>query len=246
MTTRNRPEVIRPDWPAPANVRALVTTRQGGVSRGAWATFNLGAHCGDRAAAVHENRHRLRRLLPDEPMWLAQEHGNRVVSWRAGRERLPRADAAVASGRHEVLAVLTADCLPVLFCDERGRQVAVAHAGWRGLAAGVLEQTVAAMRAAPAAVLAWLGPAIGGSVYEVGSEVRDAVCDAHPSDADGFEPHGERWLANLEHLAAARLRRCGLRQVYCSGSCTFTDAERFFSHRRDGVTGRMASVIWLD
>lgn len=240
-------DLIRPDWPAPARVRAWSTTRSGGESAGPFASLNLGDHVGDDPDSVARNRVRvLDRLgLPAEPLWLRQVHGCEVAE--AGAD--PRgctADAAVARAPGQVCAVLTADCLPLLLCDRAGLSVAAVHAGWRGLAAGVVEQAVGALGADPGQVLAWLGPAIGPDAFEVGVEVRDLFLAADPGASEAFRPGaGGRWLADLGVLAVRRLGRIGVRAVSGGGLCTYSDPRRFFSYRRDGVTGRMASLIWL-
>jgi len=249
---------LRPDWALPG-VRAWVSGRRGGVSSGQWGLagdlpggLNLGSRCGDDPQAVQENRRRLRALLPAEPRWLRQVHG--TVVHRAGAAPTsdePQADAAVTDQRGVVLVVLTADCLPVLFADAQGRAVGVAHAGWRGLAAGVLEATVQALREYlqdDASIHAWLGPAIGPSVFEVGDEVRQAFCERDAASAAAFAQGARpgKWLADLYQLARLRLARAGVTQVSGGGHCTVGEAERFYSYRRDGGSGRMASLIWLD
>ena len=240
-------ELIRPDWPAPPGVRACSTTRNGGVSQGPFAGLNLGDHVGDDAERVADNRMRLREALnlPAEPLWLRQVHGCGVA--RAGEASQGcTADVAVAWGPGQVCAVMTADCLPVLLCDRGGGAVAAVHAGWRGLAAGVLEQGVAALGVSPSEVLAWLGPAIGPAAFEVGSEVRDQLLAADPGAESAFCPSPDgRWLADLYALARRRLGRIAVAGVFGGGHCTYSDPSRFFSYRRDGVTGRMASLIWL-
>jgi len=237
--------LIVPDWPAPVQVRSLMTTRTGGVSRAAWASLNLGDHVDDDPAHVAANRARLRQHLPAEPGWLRQVHSARVVE--LGREPTPEADAAFTREAGQVCAVLTADCLPVLFCDRSGTVVAAAHAGWRGLAGGVLETTVAAMQVAPRDVIAWLGAAIGPQAFEVGADVREAFVALHPEAADAFVPQSApgKWLADIYQLARIRLGHVGVQAVYGGGRCTFNEADSFYSYRRDGVTGRMASLIWL-
>jgi len=235
---------IEPIWPAPTCVRALCTTRAGGCSTGPWKSLNLGAHCGDDVAAVRKNRAVLRSFLPAEPHWLRQEHGARVVDHRH-TGCLPSADAQVANGPGQVCVVLTADCLPVLFCNRSGTRVAAAHAGWRGLAAGILENTVRALQEPPEQLLAWLGPAIGPGAYEVGDEVRAAFVSADESGSGCFERHGKRWLFDLYAMARHRLKQAGVVNVSGGGYCTYTDSERFFSHRRDGCTGRMATLVWM-
>lgn len=239
------PGWITPDWPAPPNVRALITTRSGGVSRGPYASMNPAAHVGDDPAAVAENRRRLNRFLPGEPHWLEQVHGTAVYTVEAGASRT--ADAAVSRTPGVVLAVLTADCLPILLCDIDGRVVGVAHAGWRGLAAGVIERTVQAMGVEGERLLAYLGPAIGPRAFEVGEDVRAAHLDWDGAAAAAFAPGARpgKWLADLYGLARLRLSRLGVPAVYGGGACTFSEPERFFSYRRDGATGRMASLIWL-
>ncbi len=252
--------MIQPDWPAPEAVQALTTTRQGGVSTGFWAGLNLADHVGDDPLAVQENRRFLHKMLdlPGEPVWLRQVHGNGVVEAEStvvnpacGSVPLssvePRqADASVARVPGRVSVVLTADCLPALFCDRAGSCVAAAHAGWRGLAAGVLESTVQTMGVEPGELLVWLGPAIGPKAFEVGDEVRSAFVEQHPQTDEAFiacAPH--RWLADLYQLARIRLLAVGVPVVYGGDHCTWSEADDFYSYRRDGVTGRMASLIWL-
>lgn len=240
---------IEPDWPAPPLVRAACTTRRGGVSRGPYASWNLGDHVGDDPQAVAANRARLRERLglPAEPRWLRQVHGCVVAESPVGPD-VCEADAAVAFGPGQVCAVLTADCLPLLFCDRAATRVAAVHAGWRGLAAGVIEAAVARLAVAPEELLCWLGPAIGRDAFEVGEEVRHAFNAQGPSGAEAaFRPSsGGRWLADLYALAELRLRALGVPRVWGGGLCTYTDAERFFSYRRDGTTGRMASLVWIE
>jgi len=238
---------IVPDWPAPAAVRALSTTRAGGVSLAPYASLNLGAHVGDDPARVAENRARLRRLLPAEPRWLNQVHGSAVVD-AAAVAGLPDADAAFSRKPGAVCVVMTADCLPVLLCDRAGTVVAAAHAGWRGLHGGVVEATVAAMGVAPGELIAWLGPAIGPQAFEVGGEVRAAFVAADGRAEAAFRPAAQagKWLADLYLLARQRLAALGVSAVHGGDCCTVGEADRFFSYRRDGVTGRMASLIWLD
>jgi purine-nucleoside/S-methyl-5'-thioadenosine phosphorylase / adenosine deaminase len=238
---------IVPAWPAPAAVRAVTTTRHGGVSVPPWDSMNPADHVGDQPGAVAENRARLSRALqlPAAPVWLQQVHGVGVVN-AAQVHGVPAADAAWTAQAGVVCAVMTADCLPVLLCDRAGQCVAAAHAGWRGLAAGVLEQTVQALPARPEALLAWLGPAIGPAAYVVGAEVRDAFLASDADAADAFtvaEQGG--WHADLYRLARLRLSRLGVSAVFGGDWCSFTAPERFYSYRREGVTGRMASLIWL-
>lgn len=237
---------IVPDWPAPAGVRALVTTRRGGTSGAPWQGFNLGDHVGDDPLAVAANRALLRRELPAEPLWLAQVHGAQCVEASLAAPGT-QADASFTRQRGVVCAVLTADCLPVLLCDDRAGVVAVVHAGWRGLAAGVIESAVAAMDTPGGRLMAWLGPAIGPAAFEVGDEVREAFVakDGHAVQAFESRANG-KWLCDIHALARLRLRALGVSVVGGAASCTAGDAENFFSYRRDGVTGRMASLIWLD
>jgi YfiH family protein len=236
---------IIPGWPAPANVHALSTSRHGGVSVAPYASLNLGEHVDDDAQAVTQNRALLRRHLPADPLWLKQVHGTAVAD--AGRlTDTPEADACVAHQAGQVCAVLTADCLPLLLCDRHGTAVAAAHAGWRGLAEGVIEATVASMQRTPDTLLAWLGPAIGPQAFEVGDEVRERFLAHDGAAASAFIPHGNgKWLADIFRLARLRLAECGITQVSGGDFCTFSEASRFFSYRREGTTGRMASLIWL-
>lgn len=247
------PQFITPDWPAPARVKAASTLRVGGVSQGAYASLNLGAHVDDDPEAVGKNRLLLRQALdlPDSSYitWLSQVHGTRVVAAAPPSRRMdprpPQADASVADAPYEVCAVLTADCLPVLFCDRGGTRVAAAHAGWRGLVGGVLEETLRSFND-PSQTLAWLGPAIEQEAFEVGPEVRDQFIVRDPLNAGAFvsNPAG-RWQADLYQLARNELARLGVRDVYGGGFKCFADSERFFSYRRDKITGRMATMIWL-
>ena len=240
------PGWIVPDWPAPAGVRALITTRAGGASRGAYAGLNLGLGSGDAAEDVARNRASLRQALPAEPLWLRQVHGTTVVEADSAQDH-PEADAALARMPGRVCAVLTADCLPLLLCDAQGTIVAAAHAGWRGLSSGVIEQTLRAMNRPPQTLLAYLGPAIGPAAYEVGMEVRAALIAADPRAEAAFAPgRPGRFYADLYALARARLARGGVSRVFGGGFCTYSERERFYSYRRDGVTGRMASLIWME
>ena len=236
--------LIIPDWPAPSNVRAMQTTRQGGVSASPYDSLNLGLHVGDSSLAVERNRMLLNTVLPSEPVWLEQVHGTVVADAdRAGC--LPQADACIA--RRGVCVVMTADCLPVLLCDKAGSVVAAVHAGWRGLAAGVIEATVLAMEVAPENLMAWLGPAISQPAFEVGVEVRAVFVDADPAAAAAFIP-GEngKWLADIYALARRRLNAQGITKIYGGDRCTYRESDLFFSYRRDGVTGRMGTFIWLE
>jgi YfiH family protein len=258
------PGLITPDWPdAPANIGALASTRRGGSSTGAYddggggGGLNLGLHVGDALEAVQRNRAGVRALLPGAPAWISQVHGIAVVDAASVQPGQPVrvADASIATSPGVVCAVLTADCLPVLFADLAGSVVGAAHAGWRGLAAGVLGETVAAMRAAGAGELtAWLGPAIGPSRFEVGVDVLDSFLAGSRGDADAeqvraaFAPYQGRpgkYLADMNALARLLLARDGVTRVWGGSHCTATERSRFYSYRRDGVTGRQASLVWL-
>ncbi|BBP03923.1 laccase domain protein [Sulfuriferula plumbiphila] len=239
------PDWIVPDWPASAQVRALVTTRAGGVSTAPYAGLNLGDHVGDDPARVAQNRTILRASLPAEPVWLKQVHGIAVFDADSGIAST-EADASVTRQAGPVCAVLTADCLPVLFCDRDGSVVAAAHAGWRGLVGGVLEATAAAMQVPADSVMAWLGPAIGAQAFEVGDEVREAFVAVQPEASAAFVAQRRgKWLADIYALARLRLQRIGVTRIYGGGACTYSEPVRFYSYRRDGATGRMASLIWL-
>jgi hypothetical protein len=242
-----------PAWTAPAGVQAFVTARgPQGDSRPPYHRFNVADHVGDDPAAVAANRARLREglALPAEPAWLTQVHGTTVAEVSGDQPRPPEADAAVVRGPGAVAAVLTADCLPVLLARGDGAAAAAAHAGWRGLANGVLEATVAALRdpARPADLHAYIGPAIGPAGFAVGREVREAFLAADPEAAHAFIPAGPgRWRGDLFRLARQRLAACGLRpdRIKGGGLCTYSDPARFYSHRRDGRTGRLATLVWL-
>jgi hypothetical protein len=250
------PQWLTPQWPVAARVRALSTLRVGGVSLPPCGSLNLGAHVEDDPAAVAENRRLLRTAaqLPAEPAWLRQVHGTAVshldspVGGRGGVDAGP-ADAAVARSPGRVCAVLTADCLPVLLATAAGDRVGAAHAGWRGLAAGVIEATVRALGGAPSDLVAWLGPAIGPRCFEVGAEVREALLGGSggAGDETAFAPSARgRFLADLYALARGRLQRAGVARVFGGGECTYTEGSKYFSHRRDGRTGRQATLIWLE
>jgi polyphenol oxidase len=239
-------EFLYPEWAAPPGVRAAMTTRQGGVSREPYANFNLAQHVGDDPAAVAENRRRLRAALelPAEPAWLDQVHGARVAVLPSAAEE--PADGVVTLEHGAVCAVLVADCLPVFLASRAGDRVGIAHAGWRGLAAGVVEATIAALDCAPAELVAWLGPSIGPDAFEVGGEVRDAFLAGDPGAAAAFRAgRRDRWLADLTMLARRRLAAAGVVAVTGGDRCTHSDPARFYSYRRDGATGRMAALAWL-
>lgn len=248
---------IEPHWAAPHNIHTLVTTREGGVSLAPFASFNLGEHVGDKLAAVALNRQRLNQHLPSEPMWLTQTHST-IVNTPQVREKAKGniicADAVVSKTPNEVLAIMTADCLPVLFTSTDGSVIGAAHAGWRGLCAGILENTVAEMiKLSPALqaqeILAWMGPAIGPESFEVGEDVVQAFANDGMSTAAGaFKAINERpgkYLADIYHLARIRLEHLGLISITGGDRCTVKESQDFFSYRRDGVTGRFASLIWI-
>lgn len=246
------PAWLDADWPAPPGVRAVTSLRSGdGVSQPPFDRLNLGMNSGDDPAAVRENRRRLRAWLglPGEPVWLRQVHGTGVVRLHAnpGPEAGEgiEADASVTSDPNTVLAILTADCLPVVFAAADGSEIAAAHAGWRGLAAGVLEATVAAMATPPPHLQAWLGPAAGPKHYEIGAEVRDAFVARDPGASSAFLPtRPGHWHADLYALARRRLVAAGVPAIYGGGLCTIADPARFFSHRRDARTGRLVTLAW--
>jgi YfiH family protein len=238
------PDWIVPDWPAPANVKAFITTRAGGSSIGPYAGLNLGLRTDDDPLAVEANRRRLRAALPDEPKWLRQVHGCEVVDADA-LASVPEADAAVARSANTVCAVLVADCIPVLLADRAGSAVAIAHAGWRGLARGVLERAVERLDRPPEELLAYLGPGIGPGAFEVGADVRDAFLAGDARAEAAFRPRAPgKWMADLFLLARQRLARCGITRMHGGDLCTHSDPRRFYSYRRDGATGRMAALIW--
>ena len=235
------------DWPAPAQVRAGITTRLGGGSRHPYRGFNLALHVGDDPSAVSANRVELRRglNLPNDPCWLQQVHGKRVVEAAEGLAQ--PADGSHASDPGHVCAVLIADCVPLLLADRAGSQVAAIHAGWRGIAAGIIEAALAAMGAHPQHMLAWIGPCIGPDSYAVGADVRSACLQLNPESTDCFAPKGkDRWCADLKQLVRHQLQRQGVRAIHGSDLCVHDNPELFFSHRRDGQTGRMSALIWID
>ncbi|CAI0973107.1 Laccase domain protein yfiH [Serratia proteamaculans] len=239
--------LILPDWPLPAGVKACSTTRHGGVSLPPYDSLNLGTHVGDEERAVADNRQRLvaGASLPQMPVWLEQVHGTRVVRLDGQTPTDLQADAVYSNVPGQVCAVMTADCLPVLFYSQAGDEVAAAHAGWRGLCNGVLEQTLAAFAAQPGSISAWLGPAIGPQQFEVGPEVRAAFIAVDAVAAAAFTPQGDKFLADIYLLARQRLQRAGIHSIYGGDRCTVSEISHFFSYRRDGITGRLASLIWL-
>ncbi|HHW76770.1 MAG TPA: peptidoglycan editing factor PgeF [Xanthomonadaceae bacterium] len=239
--------LIIPNWPAPARVRAVSTTRLGGISSPPYDSLNLAGHVGDDPARVAENRRRLMAAVgyPAEPAWLEQVHGTTVVAAETIRAPVA-ADAAWTREPGRPCAVMTADCLPVLLCDRAGKVIAAVHVGWRGMAGGVIAATVARLGVPPMELLVWLGPAIGPNVFEVGEEVRTAFIALDKANAGCFRPSpAGRWLADIYAMARLQLRRLYVTAIYGGDYCTFSEPERFFSYRRANRTGRMASLIWL-
>jgi YfiH family protein len=248
---------IDPFWAAPKSIKALCTTRLGGVSKAPFNQFNLGLNAGDDPAAVISNRAILRSALPNEPLWLKQVHGTKVstpITRKLSRSSPFEADASVTNVPNEVLVILTADCMPVLFTSRAGDVVGAAHAGWRGLSGGVLENTIQQMCAlslglTPQDILAWMGPAIGPTAFEVGEDVLEAYAGHQPPIlSHAFTPivgRPGKYFANLYLLAQDRLNTLGVGQIDGGRFCTFTDQENFFSYRRDGITGRFGSLIWI-
>jgi len=239
---------IKPNWPAPPNVKALQTTRKGGISQGPYTSLNLGEHVKDDPLAVAHNRQSLSPYLPSEPVWVNQVHGIQVID-AAKSGCLEDADGVFATQADVVCVTMTADCLPILLCDKAGTVVAAVHAGWRGLCDGVIEAAIAKMSANPEDILAWLGPAIGPNAFEVGDDVREQFIQKDAQAVSAFKPHGDKWLGDIYTIAKQRLVSAGVKAIY-GGSvneefCTYSDEDRFFSFRRDNVTGRMASLIWL-
>lgn len=240
-------KIIVPEWPLPTGVAACSSTRIGGVSQGAWDSLNLGAHCGDNLEHVEENRKRMFAAgkLPSKPVWLEQVHGKDVLHLTGAPYASKRADASYSNTPGTVCAVMTADCLPVLLCNRAGTEVAAAHAGWRGLCDGVLEETVACFNDSAENILAWFGPAIGPQAFEVGPEVREAFMAKDAKAVDAFRPVGDKYFADIYLLARQRLANMGVTAVFGGDRCTFSEKDDFFSYRRDRTTGRMASFIWL-
>jgi YfiH family protein len=250
--------IIVPDWPAPGDVKAIQTTRLGGTSIPPYDTFNLGNHVGDNPIMVQNNRNLLTLSLPAQPLWLEQVHGTRVIN--ANYELSPigdrdchnvqtslQGDACIARLPATVCAVMTADCLPVLLCDTRGSVVGAVHAGWKGLAAGVIENTVRAMGVSPQHLMAWLGPAISQEFFEVGEEVRNIFIKNDPQAASAFVAGKPgKWFADIFALARLRLKSLGIIQIYGGSYCTYREQNNFFSYRRESVTGRMGTLIWLE
>jgi polyphenol oxidase len=243
----NDPSLLQVDWPLPAGARAAFTTRVGGVSAAPWDSFNVATHVGDAHGDVADNRARLKTqlALPAEPAWLSQVHGTVVADLDSQPRGVVTADAAVSRQPGRVCVVMVADCLPVLFCSRDGQRIGAAHAGWRGLVAGVLEQTVKALDVPGEELTAWLGPAISQAHFEVGDEVRETFLTADRAANTRFKMNARgRWQADLPGLARLRLASMGVTNVHGGSVCTYADRERFYSHRRDGKGGRMAALIW--
>lgn len=235
---------LKADWPAPDFIKAGTTLRQGGMSKGTFDSFNLATHVGDELAVVTQNRSMLN--VPNAPQWLEQVHSTKAVLL-PNEEITPEADAAYTSEKNIVCAVMTADCLPLLITDKQGSCVAAIHAGWRGLCAGIIEATIKKIAVEPESLLVWLGPAIGPDVYEIGEEVYHAFIKDDDEAKQAFTSVSEgQWLFDIYHLAKLRLNKIGVKQIYGGDRCTLSEEEQFFSYRRDGVTGRMASLIWID
>jgi len=245
--TLNESNFIIPNWPAPANIKALQTTRTGGLSQIPYHSLNFGDHVGDDALTVASNRQLLNPFVPAEPLWLKQIHSTIAVDATLA-SCLPEADAVYSKQKNVVCAVMTADCLPILLCDKTGTTVAAIHAGWRGLLNGVIESTIKSLEIAPQNILAWFGPAIGPTAFEVGRDVYDGFNhhDARSIQAFTLQNQSQKWLANIYQLARLRLESIGVRSISGGDDCTYSDKERFFSFRRDGDTGRMATLIWFE
>lgn len=241
-------DLIIPNWPAPANIKALQTTRAGGISLAPHYSLNLGSHVNDDPLHVAHNRQLLSQFVPNEPVWLNQVHGINVVD-AANTTCAPDADASYATRKNVVCVTMTADCLPILVCDIAGTVIASIHAGWRSLCDGVIEATILTMRAKLPTetknLMAWLGPAIGPNAFEVGAEVRAQFIAKDAKAELAFKPNGDKWLCDIYKITTQRLNNLGVTQIYGGNRCTFTEKDQFFSFRRDGVTGRMATLIWL-
>ncbi|NRA72575.1 MAG: peptidoglycan editing factor PgeF [Gammaproteobacteria bacterium] len=228
--------MIKASWQAPVHIHGITTTRRDG---------NIALHVNDDPAVVFANRQLLSKHLPNEPLWLEQVHSTIIIAADQPHQVVPIADAVITSQRHQVIGVMTADCLPLLICDKAGQQVAAVHAGWRGLAAGIIEQAIAQFFAPNDQLMVWLGPAIGASAFEVGQEVLDQFVKQRPQDITHFKRHGDKYLADLYGLARARLAAMGITNISGGDSCTYTQTDQFYSYRRDGQTGRMVSLIWI-
>ncbi|MAD74333.1 MAG: hypothetical protein CML20_05985 [Rheinheimera sp.] len=241
-------ELIKPAWPAPANVNAFSSTRRGGFSEGPFQSLNLGDHVGDCADTVRRNRQQFQceAAMPGQPVWLNQTHSTQCITLSSPAVTVGNADASFSRQSGLICTVMTADCLPILICNQQGSEVAAVHAGWRGLCNGIIENSVQ-LFSQPEACMAWLGPAISQHAFEVGAEVRAAFVRQDPDAAAAFIPGASgKWFADLYSLARQRLVRCGINDIYGAEHCTYQQTSTFFSYRRDGQTGRMATAIWLD
>jgi purine-nucleoside/S-methyl-5'-thioadenosine phosphorylase / adenosine deaminase len=240
-------DLIIPNWPAPNNIKAISTTRHGGYSLAPYAQLNLGSHVGDDPHLVEQNHEYITQSanLPEEPRWLDQVHGTTVINSQHWHQDI-KADAVFSQHTDHVCAVMTADCLPILLCNQQGNTVAAIHAGWRGLAAGIIEKTLQTFSCEPSEIMAWLGPSIGPSQFEVGLEVYELFVANDPIASEAFKiKDPQHYLADIYLLARQRLQENNVEKVFGGDFCTVSDEERFFSYRRDGITGRMASMIWI-
>lgn len=240
-------ELIAANWPAPKNITAFTTTRNGGVSKAPYDTFNLAAHADDNVEHVLENRKRLREnfKLPNEPAWLQQTHSNIAVYIDDDFKKC-EADASYTDQKNQVCVVMTADCLPILITNKQGTEIAAIHAGWQGLAKGIIEATIKKLKSDPNDLMAWLGPAIGPNVFEVGADVHELFINHDVKAESGFTPFAkDKWLMNIYHLGTQRLNDVGVTQIYGGDYCTYSEPEKFFSYRREKVTGRMVSLIYI-
>lgn len=237
---------IIPQWPAPKHIKAYSTTRNGGMSVGRYASFNLGLHVGDKDAMVLYNRTHLQQLchIPSEPKWLQQVHSDIAID-AAQITANTAADASYTSKFNTVCVIMTADCLPILITNQKGSEIAAIHAGWRGLAAGIVENTLKQLNSPPQDLMAWIGPGIGPQHYEVGSDVYQHFASSPRDVSPAFLPHEDKWLANMPKLAEQRLLAAGVQQIYHSNECTYSQPSKYFSYRREGITGRMATLIWI-
>lgn len=239
-------KVLEANWPAPPRIRAVTTTRFGGVSQGNYSAMNLGAHVGDDVQHVMENRHILRTelCLPNDPIWLEQTHSTRCVDVDVPHfDR--HADAAITRQKDQVLAIMTADCLPIVVCDQQGSEIAAIHAGWRGLASGIMENTLAQLHSDPNQCLAWIGPAICGGCYATGADVLDQFVSRYAFASQGFKQIEQQWYADLSQIAVLLLNDLGIKAVYPSHVCTYESNTEFYSYRRAAQTGRISTLIWF-
>lgn len=237
--------LIYPDWPAAPHIKAFTTTRCGGYSDIPYASWNLAHHVGDDPDSVKQNREKLLTQLPQEPIWLEQIHSHHVIE-AGDKQRYQKADGAFSTTPQTVCCVMTADCLPVLLCDKSGTMVASIHGGWRGLAQGIIAAAVNNLPTNTNNLMAWLGPAIGPKHFAVGLEVKQQFVQLDPSLEVAFQPYQDRWLADIYHIARQQLQQLGVQAVFGGHHCTYAEDELFYSYRRDGQTGRMASLIWID